>query len=98
MENTKVKKTFETLITYLQPKEVSKGKQTYWSTCDNKYHSYQFKYVECSFLNSENIPLPYSDILVEVTKSNICIMGEDLEYNFAPDQILTIYNRIRKLN
>jgi ABC-type long-subunit fatty acid transport system fused permease/ATPase subunit len=94
--NEKIKATFEKLLIYLQPKETSKQNSTYWSCVDNKRHTYTVKFAECSFLNCKNIPLPYSDILVEVTEQNICIIADNLEYNFAPDQILTIWNRIKK--
>lgn len=93
-QNDKIKVVFEKLITYLAPKEISKRSETFWDYT-NKKKSYSIIHAECNFLNT-NIPLPYSDIIVEVTESNICILSDNFEYNFAPDQILTIWNRIKK--
>lgn len=95
-QNDKIKVVFEKLLTYLAPKEIHKKSypaKTY--AYGIKEPGYTIYKAECSFLNT-NIPLPYSDIIVEVTETNICILSDNFEYNFAPDQILTIWNRIKK--
>lgn len=95
-QNEKLKTVFEKLLIYLSPKEISKKTIRYYkSYFDNKQSTYTVIFAECSFLNT-HIPIPYNDILVEITPDNICILSDNSEYNFKPDQILTIWSRIKK--
>ena len=94
-KSEKIKMVFEKLMVYLIPKEIKRQTETYWAT-DNKRHTYTIIKAECNFINSKNINLPFEDILLEVNEENILILGENFEYNFAPDQILTIWKRIKK--
>jgi len=94
METNNLKRVFETLINILSPviKEVKKDfeyteypKKRTWTTLIS----------ECNFDNISNIP-DIPGYLIEVTKDNICIFNDNLEYNITPSQILRVYNKIKK--
>lgn len=98
-KNEKLVKTIERISNYLNAKEKEKYKIRY---CKNFYDSRQtiktLIKAECNFLNVNNIPLPYPDtFLAEVNENNICIIGDNMEINFTPDQILNIYNELKKI-
>jgi hypothetical protein len=97
METNNLKLVFDHLINILQPIEISRKKETYYDKLylGLKKRSYTIIFNECNFDNVSNIPA-IPGYLIEVNKDNICIMSDDLEYNIAPNQLLTIWNRIKK--
>ena len=97
--NDKLMVIFDKLLVYLSPKETKKDKISSYKysgyNMKKQYHTYIT--AECNFLNVKNMPdLFPNEFAVEIKEDNILIMGENMEMNFAPDQILTIYNRIKK--
>ena len=95
-QNEKLSIVFEKLMTYLSPVEKSKRYYKPEKSIWNCHPGYTEYFAECNFLNAENIPLPFNDILIEAKENNILIMAENFEMNIAPDQILTIYTRMKK--
>jgi hypothetical protein len=95
-KNEKLKLVFEKLLIYLNPEEIENAKNDpryYWKL---RYNKDKYQFCKCNFDNIKNIKIPLDDFLIEVTEDNIYILSDDLEYNIAPDQLLTIYNRIKK--
>jgi hypothetical protein len=96
-QNEKLMVIFDKLLIYLSPTELKKDyyKPEHGMWCNHP--GFSIYKAECNFLNANNMPdLFLEDFAVEIKEDNILIMGENMEYNFAPDQILTIYNRIKK--
>ena len=97
-QNEKLKFIFDKLITYLSPIETSKKRDyTYDPGHDNKKRSWVIYYATCNFMNKDNIKIPFVGISLDITEEMITINSENFRYEFAPEQILTIYKRIKKL-
>lgn len=96
METNNLKLVFESLLNILSPIEIDKKTIRYFKTYfDNRQSTYTIKFAKCNFDNINLIP-EIPGYLIEVNENNICILNDNLEYNIAPDQLLTIYNRIKK--
>ena len=48
--------------------------------------------------NKDNIKNEFTDMSVNITEEMITIEGPDFCYQFVPEQILTVQNRIKKIN
>ena len=48
-------------------------------------------------MNKDSIKIPFTGISLDITEEMITINSENFRYEFAPEQILTIYKRIKKL-
>ena len=88
---------FNKLFTYLQPIEISKKGD--WISDEghkDKKRRWTIYYAECNFANIPNIPLIYLDVTLEIDEHVIIIKGNDFCYQFTPEQILTIWKRLKK--
>ena len=95
METQNLRLVFESLINILSPIETDKKTITYYSECTGKKCNYKVYNSECNFSNISNYPnIP--GYLIEINENNILILNDNLEYNINPDQLLTIWNRIKK--
>jgi hypothetical protein len=97
--NNTLRVIFDKLLTYLQPVETSRKKESYYvaNRYDNKKASYTVIFNSCNFSNIGSLPLSFDDIKLTVTEQMITISGTTFKYQFAPDQLLTIYNRLKKI-
>lgn len=97
-QNDKIRFIFNQLITWLQPVETSCKKYP-----NEKYDRYGFDHPgysiyfnDCNFENTKNIENPFPDISLKIDEKMIIFAGPNFKYQFAPDQILTIWNRMKK--
>jgi hypothetical protein len=95
--NDKLKIIFEKLIHYLSPTEINNQDLFYYTYIKNKRIKYTVSEAKCNFMNVNNIVSPFDDILLEVNESGITILSENMELFFIPEQLLTVYNRIKKV-
>ena len=93
-QNELIRLMFEKLLTWLQPVETSRSKDYTWGY-NNKKRYWEIIFAQCNFSNAENIPVP-EGIKLTITEEMITISGNDFEYKFAPDMILTVWNRLKK--
>ena len=97
-QTEKLKFIFEKLITYLSPIETSKQRD--WTNDpghNNVKRWWTIYFAECIFRNKDNIKIPFADISLDITEEMITINSENFRYEFAPEQILTMYKRIKKI-
>jgi hypothetical protein len=95
-QNEKIKVIFDKLLAYLSPVETERKTDYTYDAWSDKKRTWTILFAECNFENANKMPDLFTDFAVEIKENNILILGENIEYNFAPDQILTIYNRIKK--
>jgi hypothetical protein len=97
-QNEKLRFIFNQLLTWLQPVETKRKKNYTWEGTypfpKKRYWTIIFN--SCNFKNIKCIENPFPDIQLKITKQMITITGSNYEYQFAPDQILTIWNRLQK--
>ena len=64
---------------------------------ENKKRFWAIYFAECNFMNKDSIKIPFANISLNITEEMITINSENFRYEFAPEQILTMYKRIKKL-
>lgn len=92
----KIKFVLDKLCIYLQATETSK-KYTPPYYYYSKSPGYTIYTNTCNFDNAENINIPFNGIELKVTEEFINIKGSDFDFGFAPDQLLTIQKRFKKI-
>lgn len=102
-QTEKLNRIFELLVTYLQVTETKCKKYPLKRSnyLNMKGEIYQYPYTiffnSYNFDNVNNCISPFSDIKIDICKEYITIIGDYFDYTFALDQILTIYNRFKKI-
>jgi hypothetical protein len=107
-QNEKIRFIFEQLIIWLQVTETSCKKHPLKRRYNNEIwnYSYAIYFNTCNFENVKNIQNPFPDIDLQVSEETIIIEGFEnrgkrkivnFKYQFAPDQILTIWNRLKRI-
>ena len=97
-QTEQLKFIFDKLMTYLSPVETSKTRDyTYDPGHDDIKRWWTIYFAECNFMNKDSIKIPFAGISLDITEEMITINNENFRYEFAPEQILTIYKRIKKL-
>ena len=94
----KIKIVLDKLCTNLQVTETNKKGD--WITDpghDDKKRRWIVYINTCNFNNVNNIKLPFEEIDLQVTEEKITVTGPNYNLTFAPDQLLTITNRYKKI-
>ena len=94
METSELKIVFDHLFNILSP-TVKKIKKDFEYTNYPKKRMWTTPIADCNFSNITNMP-NIDSYIIEITENNILIVGDNLEYNIKPDQIIRVYNKIIK--
>jgi len=94
--NEKIDYLFNQLLTWLSPEMKEEKKESCWDYRTYKKKYWTISFAECHFENKGNIINPFADIGMDVSEEMITIKNHVFCYQFPPDQILTIWKRIKK--
>ena len=94
--NEKIDYLFNQLLTWLSPELIKEKKDHTWVPWNQKKRYWTISFAECHFENKGNIINPFADIEVDVSEKMITMRNNVFCYQFPPDQILTIWRRIKK--
>jgi len=97
-QTDKIKLVLDKLCINLQATETNKGGDWAFDPghADKKRHWVVY-FNSCNFANANNIKIPFKEIDLQVTEEKIIIAGPNYNLTFAPDQLLTITNRYKKI-
>ena len=91
-----LKKILETLIIFLNVTETERKNESFWD-CDGKKRKYTIIFANCNFHCTNPVIKNIAGYKVKISDSIITIENKTSKYEFVPDQILTIYERIKKI-
>jgi hypothetical protein len=98
-QTEKLNRIFEIICTCLQVTETEiKKYPKEINTIFCGHPGYTIYFNSFNFDNVKNVISPFPEIKIAITPEKIVIYNNvNLKYVFAPDQILTVYNRFKKI-
>ena len=93
--NDKINWIFKKLLAELKPVTLSKRTDKAWLRAGH-HKSYEIIIAECIKVKNTNIKIPFPDVSLSIKEDCIIIKGENFKYEFAPNMILTVWERWQK--